>query len=219
MSVLVAEDLVSTRAPLISPAPGLEPGGWDDATLAFGGRPRGLAVSSDGTVFVSLPASGAILRLETGRATAVSARSIGGLAGGVGKAVPTPAGLAVGPDGTLFVADAVGHRVWAIAPTGDWRVVAGSVSGFRDGPADEALFRYPTDVAIGPDGTCYVADGGNHRIRTISPEGAVKPSPAPTTTTATAGGHTAASVSRWRSTSTSTGRATSPTPGTTPSAA
>jgi DNA-binding beta-propeller fold protein YncE len=39
---------------------------------------------------------------------------------------------------------------------------------FNDGPALSAKFKSPTGLTIAPDGTLYVADFGNHRIRKIS---------------------------------------------------
>lgn len=165
MGALAPEKPAPARPALRLEAPGSPRDRCEDA-LAFDGRPGGLAVAPDGSAYVSLPAAGTILRLQGGPMRAAEAVLPGGR-------VLAPAGVATGPDGTLFVADAAGHRVWAVSATGELRTVAGSVYGCRDGPGDEARFRYPTDVAVGPDGTCYVADGGNHRIRTISPDGIV----------------------------------------------
>ena len=77
------------------------------------------------------------------------------------------------PDGSLYVADPSGHRVCAVTPEGETRTVAGGANGYRDGSAVEALFRYPHDVSLAPDGSCYVADTGNDRIRRIAPDGTV----------------------------------------------
>lgn len=83
------------------------------------------------------------------------------------------AGLALALDGALLVADSSGHRIWRVAPDSACCVLAGDFYGYRDGGARDALFRFPTGVAVGPDGTCYVADTGNDKIRTISPDGHV----------------------------------------------
>ena len=59
--------------------------------------------------------------------------------------------------------------------TANTTVLAGDgVTGAKDGWADEARFSDPFGVAAGPDGTTYVADGGDAQsIRAISPDGDV----------------------------------------------
>lgn len=52
-------------------------------------------------------------------------------------------------------------------------VAGAGVAGYQDGSAATARFRNTQDVAVGPDGVLYVSDSGNHRIRTISPDGTV----------------------------------------------
>lgn len=48
------------------------------------------------------------------------------------------------------------------------------VAGYADGPAAAAQFWYPMDVAIGPDGTLYVADFKNHPVRKITLPGSLR---------------------------------------------
>ena len=63
-------------------------------------------------------------------------------------------------------------------------VYAGSTPGHKNGPLLEAQFQYPTLIAIGPDKSLYVVDGGSAvgqqalltpgtRIRKINPAGIV----------------------------------------------
>jgi DNA-binding beta-propeller fold protein YncE len=81
----------------------------------------------------------------------------------------------VGGDGNVFVADARNHRIRRITPAGRVTTVAGSGStgdtlgGFQDGPAAQCRFRCPSGLAIGADGTLYIADTGNHSIRRLRP--------------------------------------------------
>ena len=92
-----------------------------------------------------------------------------------------PRGLAVWRNAgkvELFVADAINHRVRRVAWDAtiiSYRVTtyAGSgVRGLANGPGASAQFDAPTDVAVATDGTVYVADTGNHLIRSIAPGGA-----------------------------------------------
>ena len=77
-----------------------------------------------------------------------------------------PQGLAVGPDGVLYVADRSNCRIRKI-DKGIVSTVAGTDAGYLDGPAGSAKFAAPSDLTVGSDGTIYVADTINHRIRKI----------------------------------------------------
>ena len=81
--------------------------------------------------------------------------------------------------GNLYVADEKNHRVRVISgkvvstlagggPTGPAR------GGYRDGSAGEARFADPIGLCVGPDGSVYVADSDNQRIRLITPDGEVR---------------------------------------------
>lgn len=83
-------------------------------------------------------------------------------------------GLAVDAAGTLYVADTGNHRIRQISTSGLVVDLAGSgIAGFADGPSADARFSSPNAVTVGPDGTVYVGDVGNLRIRAISPSGIV----------------------------------------------
>lgn len=80
-----------------------------------------------------------------------------------------PNALAIGSDGTLYIADSRNHRIRSISPAGRVSTVAGGgepggPGGEGDGPALEPRFRYPSGVEVGKDGTLYIADTGNNRI-------------------------------------------------------
>ncbi|MGH9944728.1 MAG: NHL repeat-containing protein, partial [Pyrinomonadaceae bacterium] len=85
-----------------------------------------------------------------------------------------PFGLAVGRDGSVFVADAgESNRIRKITPQGTVETFAGGAEGYMDGPGAAASFHTPSGLAIDLDGNLYVADTGNNRIRKVSPEGVV----------------------------------------------
>ena len=85
-----------------------------------------------------------------------------------------PFGVAAGPDGSIYVADAGrAQRVRRIAPDGTVTTIAGGEPGFRDGPASTARFDTPSGLALDASGGLLVADTGNNAIRRIAPDGTV----------------------------------------------
>lgn len=84
-----------------------------------------------------------------------------------------PRGAVVAQDDTIYFTD--GAAVRMLRPDGSLHTVAGDPlrGGSRDGPAAQARFEAPSGLALGADGTLYVADTGNHTVRAISRAGAV----------------------------------------------
>ncbi len=79
--------------------------------------------------------------------------------------------------GNLYIADRFNHRVRRVdANTGVITTVVGTgVAGYSGdgGPALDALLHDPIGLAVGPDGTIYVADNLNDCIRKIDPSGII----------------------------------------------
>ena len=81
-------------------------------------------------------------------------------------------GVAVGKDGTVYVADAFDNRIRKITAAGVVTTLAGSgVAGFADGSGTAAKFNAPTKIAVDGSGIVYVLD--KSRIRKITPAGVV----------------------------------------------
>jgi DNA-binding beta-propeller fold protein YncE len=79
-----------------------------------------------------------------------------------------PTGIAYDSAGNLYFADTNRHQVFESSLSGKLTVVAGSgVQGYGGdgGAAGNALLDSPLSVAVGLDGTLYIADTGNQRIR------------------------------------------------------
>jgi sugar lactone lactonase YvrE len=144
-------------------------------------QPAGLAFDGEGRLLVgdarrlyrfdfTLPGSPVIEVLAGGGSA--------GFADGVGTQARFSelTGLALAPDGGVWVVDKGNHRVRHVsASEGQWRVVtrAGDgTAGNMNGPAGAAapLVR-PTGVAIAPDGTIVLADAQAHRLLAIDPAG------------------------------------------------
>ena len=134
-------------------------------------RPAGVAVNPEGHVFVADSGNHAIRVMFDDRSYTL----IGGLGAGFadGNAYAAmfnmPGALAFGPGGYLYVADTGNHVIRRICPEGFAATVAGvpGIYGLEDGMAEKALFDSPMGIAVSPDGTIFVADTGNHRIRAI----------------------------------------------------
>ena len=85
-----------------------------------------------------------------------------------------PGGLALGPDGSLYIADTFSNLVRSVRPDGVIESIAGLPEEGPSGDGGAALdtpVLLPVDVAVGPDGTVYVAADG--RIRKITPDGTI----------------------------------------------
>lgn len=87
-----------------------------------------------------------------------------------------PAGVAVGPDGTVVIADTYNHRIRAVDRQGRIRTIVGTGEP-GDGGSSRAVdcrLDHPGGVAVDARGTVYVADTYNHRIRAVSPGGSIR---------------------------------------------
>ena len=156
------------------------------ATAARLNDPRSVAVAPDGTVYIAdsdihrirrVDPSGAISTFagtgedcfppdacgDGGRATAARLRE--------------PFDLALGPDGSLYVADGVLHRIRRIGPDGTIRNVTGtneSGPAVEGVPAGAAQYDGPRGIAVGADGSLYIGDRVNNRIRKLGTDGLVR---------------------------------------------
>jgi RHS repeat-associated protein len=85
--------------------------------------------------------------------------------------------MAFGPDGSLYFADRGNNVVRWISPGGIIGTVAGSrgLGGYAGdgGPATQAKLNSPYGVAIGRDGSLFVGDQANDRVRVVSTSGII----------------------------------------------
>ncbi len=174
-------------------APRLEPG-WNARVMVLAGDgiigtlsgtasgarfedPFGIAARADGTVFVSDGLSRPRVRALFPNGTVVDvAGGAPGFRDGPGSAAQFEAisGLALAPDGTLYVADTGNNAIRRIGSDGQVSTVAGDgVPGYRDGAGPQARFNGPTGVAVDSSGRVIVADTYNDRIRRIEVDGTV----------------------------------------------
>jgi DNA-binding beta-propeller fold protein YncE len=140
--------------------------------------PHAVAVDAAGNVLVADTYNHRIRRIDgKGIITTVAGSGRGAYAGDSGPAAKAslnnPQGIAPGRDGSLYIADTYNHVVRRVDPKGIISTFAGTAAGLAGdgGPANCAQLSLPTDVAVGPDGTVYISDAGNNRIRRVDPAG------------------------------------------------
>jgi DNA-binding beta-propeller fold protein YncE len=87
-----------------------------------------------------------------------------------------PTEFALAPDGSLLLMAWHNHKLRRIDPTtGRVWIVSGDGVGFKGdgGPAEAALYKQPKSLVAAADGTLYVGDQGNFRVRRIDPDGMI----------------------------------------------
>lgn len=157
---------------LVGSSEGYYDGAYNLAKFAYPGM---LAVAGTGAqrkIFVTELGSSNLIRLisTTAVSTFAGVRP-GGFADGPATAAKFygPGGLVTTAVGDLYVADGINHRLRLVA-NGQVSTFAGTgAQGLKDGPLNTAQFAFPSDIALAPNGTLYVADKTNHRIRAVIP--------------------------------------------------
>jgi RHS repeat-associated protein len=173
-------------------------GGSGDGGPAVDARlnaPQDVAVAADGTAYIADTGNHRIRRVTTDGAIQTFAGTgvTGGtaLCGGCPTCNPEqcPAGSAtfsspnailVAPDGSVYVDDAGHFRIRRIGVDGIVSTVAGTQTQGSGGAGDGQLathssvrFFAPEAMALGPDGSLYIADRGDGRIRRVDPAGII----------------------------------------------
>lgn len=84
----------------------------------------------------------------------------------------SPRAIAPAPDGSLYVADSMNHRIQHLDSDGNLIREWGTYGSIDQGDAPGGTFNEPWGVAVAPDGSVYVADTWNHRVQKFAPDGA-----------------------------------------------
>ncbi len=145
-------------------------------TAAKFNGPTAIATDASGNIYVADELNHSIRKITSGVVSTVAGNGTAGSENGpvASARFNGPAGIAVGSDGTLYVSDSGNHRIRAISPDGQVTTFSGlGLSGFTEGDPSAARFSNPGSLAIAADGTLYLADRGNRRVRKISPTGVV----------------------------------------------
>ena len=161
------EDLVTSGIEVSTLAGSGEYGSTDGReNQASFSTPRAIRLRDDGSLIVIDAGSAEIRAIDLNDNVTTLTLS--------GEVPMHPTGLAISPQGIIYISDAQQHCIFRIEEQVS-EVYAGTcgVSGNIDGEISEALFYQPTGLALKPDGALYVADSANNLIRMIDPKGNV----------------------------------------------
>ena len=172
---LLAQDSVTTLAgqPLVNGA-----SNGPVATALFN-DPAALVVDTAGNLFVADSQNHVIRKISTNGNVSTFAGQAGtsGSSDGTGAArFDTPTGIALAPNGDLYVSDTGNHTIRRVTSAGAVTTFAGmgGQSGFTDAAGTAARFHSPLGLAVAADRTIFVADSGNHLVRAIAPDRTVR---------------------------------------------
>ena len=142
------------------------PGDLDGAALAARfDTPGALVVDNAGNVLVADTRNGAIRKLARNGHVSTLARAPQGAKEAL---LRRPVSLALTHDGFLYVGDMARGRILQLAPDGELRGLTGIGIDFHPGDERAARFGRPSGIALGRDGSLYVADALRRAVRKVA---------------------------------------------------
>jgi sugar lactone lactonase YvrE len=138
--------------------------------------PAGMAMDSAGNLYFADPAANRVRKISTdGTITTVAGTGVAGFGGENGPATAAflngPMGVAVSPDGHLFIADTGNNRIREVLSDGTIGTFAGNGNAglYGDGgsPIDAAIHA-PRAIVFDSSFNLFIADTLDHRVRKIS---------------------------------------------------
>jgi hypothetical protein len=141
----------------------------------------GIAVAGDGTIYVSDDSANKvrIIRLD-GTIDTFAGDGDATFSGDGGPATAAslsgPTALAVDASGDVFISDRGNCAIREVTPDGMIHTVAGvGTSGFAGdgGLAVDAVLDHPDGVAVASDGTVFISDRNNSRLRKVTADGMI----------------------------------------------
>lgn len=148
-------------------------GDGDLAILAQVNFPQGITVDNSGNIYFADTYNNRIRKITNGIITTIAGTGGSGYTGDGDSALyaelNAPQGIAVDNLGYIYIADTTNNCIRKITG-GIITTICGSVdSGYAgdNGPAINAQLNTPIDVAVDGNGSIFIADTGNSRIRAI----------------------------------------------------
>jgi hypothetical protein len=145
------------------------------ATAAQLSGPGGLVVDSSGNLYICDSLHNRVRMVTlSGTISTIAGNGTKGYGGDGGQATSAmlnvPLGIEVDAAGNVYIGDTFNHRVRKVTPSGVIRTVAGTgVAGFNgDGSGPSAMLNNPRDMAAASDGSLFILDASNQRVRKLT---------------------------------------------------
>jgi len=147
------------------------------ASAALLSRPYGLALDLTGNLYIAdlgnarirkISLDGTIQTVAGGGSIAPGVNGDGSPA--VSMQLNSPRNVAIDPDGTMYISDFGAHRVYRVSADGTLTTLAGTgKAGFTGDNASAGLAQLnsPAGIASDGNGSVYIADSGNNRVRKV----------------------------------------------------
>jgi len=156
-----------------SGTPGSNDGTGTSATF---NSPAGVAIDSNYNVWVSEFDGYRIRRITqpTSNVTTIAGNNNATLVNGTGTnaSFRNPRGIIFDTQGNLYVADNYNHVIRRVTAAGVVTTVVGNSNppliGYYDAQGSNAMFSYPTGLAIDRSNNLYISDNGNRAIRRVN---------------------------------------------------
>jgi hypothetical protein len=129
-----------------------------------------VTVNPQGGFYMTANGNNMIKKVDAQGNVTVFAGSTIGFTDGAGSTAlfGTITSLACDTGGNLYVADASNNAIRMVTPAGVVSTIAGNgTAGYLDGDSTQAEFRNPFGVTVDKNGTVYVTDELNYRIRKL----------------------------------------------------
>jgi len=151
------------------------------ATKAQLNLPSGVVLDGKGNIFISDRSNNRIRVIDSkGKIRTYAGNGRDGFRGDNGPAlkanIDKPFGITLDRKGNLYIADRRNNRVRKVNRQGIITTVAGDGGFFfsgDNGPAYRASVAGPTGVVVDDQGTLYIADRNNNRIRAVDSQGMI----------------------------------------------
>lgn len=149
-----------------------------DLKAAQFSTPNSLTVDSKGAVYVSDTGGSRVRLISGGSVSTIAGTGTAGYSGNGASATAatiwSPAGIAVGSDGAVYIAETTNSVVRKISG-GNINLFAGNGQGAGysgdNGQANVAQISLPTGLTFDAAGNLYIADSGNNLIRRVDKSG------------------------------------------------